>query len=523
MAMELPHSGAWRNALPIMPDSLKRRVLDAFQRIHAQGVLHGDVALKNIVVGINDKVTIMNFGNASCLEGLDHPNISSCPWSALEREMRAVKYIIDYDGAKEKERSLRDLNVDAANCENSGPSNSEILSLALEDMERWDREATDESIQDLVYLESEWINRPLPNDGRALPKRHGDHMRGKMRASRHRKNLSSPLHLSLDIPSTAQVDGLSEASYNPSSSSSLSKRLDLRPSTASPLLEPEPATSEELADIPATIASNFLSAEPASSTASTSRNADLAGSSTTARAIPSDDLSTLDLHHALRHCRREFDSELEEAFNPKRPRLDCETEEKGVTFHPDVNDNGVWATGFPLIAAWDRSPTPFPGGEWLDLEDSDTSYDGSDCGSCLTPRSFLAGVSPVAPPELPLTPGSSSIVTPLEPAVDPQRVMRPTRRWPSLPPRTVVFIDEHGKREVYQLPIAIFAAAKGFVTHEQSADRLHRFEEHPQQKENNGTQPPAGSSRPEINGYNERRIRRSRKRKISDLDDDVDD
>ncbi|KAH7929323.1 hypothetical protein BV22DRAFT_130872 [Leucogyrophana mollusca] len=51
IAMELPHYGVWRTATPGMPVDLKRGVLDAYARIHAQGVLHGDISLHNIFLG----------------------------------------------------------------------------------------------------------------------------------------------------------------------------------------------------------------------------------------------------------------------------------------------------------------------------------------------------------------------------------------------------------------------------------------------------------------------------------------
>ncbi|KAI0036689.1 hypothetical protein K488DRAFT_40545, partial [Vararia minispora EC-137] len=51
VAMEPPHPIWWFEASSSIPDVLKAKIVVAYQRIHAQGVLHGDVALRHMLIG----------------------------------------------------------------------------------------------------------------------------------------------------------------------------------------------------------------------------------------------------------------------------------------------------------------------------------------------------------------------------------------------------------------------------------------------------------------------------------------
>lgn len=53
MAMELPHPHSWRVADRSLSADEKRAIVDAYAQIHAHGVLHGDVALRHILVGMS--------------------------------------------------------------------------------------------------------------------------------------------------------------------------------------------------------------------------------------------------------------------------------------------------------------------------------------------------------------------------------------------------------------------------------------------------------------------------------------
>jgi hypothetical protein len=51
MAMEPPHPHAWRVADRSLSVGEKYAIVDAYAQIHARGVLHGDVALRHMLIG----------------------------------------------------------------------------------------------------------------------------------------------------------------------------------------------------------------------------------------------------------------------------------------------------------------------------------------------------------------------------------------------------------------------------------------------------------------------------------------
>jgi hypothetical protein len=52
MAMEPPHPHAWRVADRSLSVGEKYAIVDAYAQIHARGVLHGDVALRHMLIGM---------------------------------------------------------------------------------------------------------------------------------------------------------------------------------------------------------------------------------------------------------------------------------------------------------------------------------------------------------------------------------------------------------------------------------------------------------------------------------------
>ena len=50
-AMVPPHDVGWEEIRPDVSAVTKERAVEAFQLIHARGVLHGDVALRHILLG----------------------------------------------------------------------------------------------------------------------------------------------------------------------------------------------------------------------------------------------------------------------------------------------------------------------------------------------------------------------------------------------------------------------------------------------------------------------------------------
>ncbi|KAF8506930.1 hypothetical protein F5888DRAFT_1646516 [Russula emetica] len=106
MAMELPHPHSWRIADRSLSTDEKRAIVDAYAQIHARGVLHGDVALRHILIGKDGKPTIINFRRASCLRPAMKIGLGSCSTHEFQLEMRQVKFLLDYEGAREFEYQL---------------------------------------------------------------------------------------------------------------------------------------------------------------------------------------------------------------------------------------------------------------------------------------------------------------------------------------------------------------------------------------------------------------------------------
>ncbi|KAG9314528.1 hypothetical protein JVU11DRAFT_5325 [Chiua virens] len=90
-------------ASPNMPDALKEKVIAAFEKIHAQGVLHGDPELRHMLIGADGKVMIIDFGMSRA--NREHPSvgIERAEPEEFRLEMRKVKYKLDYMGARKKE------------------------------------------------------------------------------------------------------------------------------------------------------------------------------------------------------------------------------------------------------------------------------------------------------------------------------------------------------------------------------------------------------------------------------------
>ena len=92
-----------------MPEILKRRCVEAFEKLHARGILHGDPDLRHILINADAKVTIIDFkasATSTPLEnvGLEEVGLRKASPEEFRLEMRRVKFQLDYDGAREKER-----------------------------------------------------------------------------------------------------------------------------------------------------------------------------------------------------------------------------------------------------------------------------------------------------------------------------------------------------------------------------------------------------------------------------------
>ena len=103
ITMEMPHSSFWIESSPSMPHALKERVIAAFEKIHAQGVLHGDPELRHMLIGADGKVMIIDFGMSRAIREHASLGIERAEPEEFRLEMRKVKYKLDYMGAREKE------------------------------------------------------------------------------------------------------------------------------------------------------------------------------------------------------------------------------------------------------------------------------------------------------------------------------------------------------------------------------------------------------------------------------------
>lgn len=53
LAMELPNPTGWRSADPYLSAELKDKIIIAYQIIHRRNILHNDVKLENMLIGMS--------------------------------------------------------------------------------------------------------------------------------------------------------------------------------------------------------------------------------------------------------------------------------------------------------------------------------------------------------------------------------------------------------------------------------------------------------------------------------------
>ncbi|KAH8104615.1 hypothetical protein BXZ70DRAFT_598988 [Cristinia sonorae] len=109
LALKAPDAIRWFRASNKMSDALKARVVRAYQKIHARGVVHGSVKLKNMLISTDGRVTLLDFSNGRSVD----PNGIVGPAAAedLVREMDKVKKTLFYD--EYKHLQYRDLSLAA--------------------------------------------------------------------------------------------------------------------------------------------------------------------------------------------------------------------------------------------------------------------------------------------------------------------------------------------------------------------------------------------------------------------------
>ncbi|KAJ7919158.1 hypothetical protein B0H13DRAFT_263333 [Mycena leptocephala] len=103
VAMEPPHHSFWIEASADMPYVLKKRCVEAFEKLHAAGVHHGDIELRHMLIGGDARVTIIDFQASRALEPNAAVKLEAATPDELRLEMRKVKFKLDYDGARVRE------------------------------------------------------------------------------------------------------------------------------------------------------------------------------------------------------------------------------------------------------------------------------------------------------------------------------------------------------------------------------------------------------------------------------------
>lgn len=102
LSMGPPHHVFWIEASPDMPDALKERCVEAFKKLHACGVLHGNVELKNILIGGDAKITLINLHKGRALVANEVVHLAGATPAELKLEMRKVKFMLNHRDAREQ-------------------------------------------------------------------------------------------------------------------------------------------------------------------------------------------------------------------------------------------------------------------------------------------------------------------------------------------------------------------------------------------------------------------------------------
>jgi hypothetical protein len=103
IAMELPHPVFWMEASASMPVVLKDCVVDAFRKLHERGIVHGDVALRHILIGADARVTLIDFQASRADEPNEELDLAMTYPGEKDLEIRRVRFLLNMDNARKKE------------------------------------------------------------------------------------------------------------------------------------------------------------------------------------------------------------------------------------------------------------------------------------------------------------------------------------------------------------------------------------------------------------------------------------
>ncbi|KAI0824228.1 hypothetical protein BC628DRAFT_1420311 [Trametes gibbosa] len=105
LLMELPHHSFWMEASADMPNVLKKSVIHCYVILHSRGILHGEPELRNMLIGGDGRVTLVNFHAARAREPMPQLGLQPANRNDFALELRQVMYKLDYEGARVRENA----------------------------------------------------------------------------------------------------------------------------------------------------------------------------------------------------------------------------------------------------------------------------------------------------------------------------------------------------------------------------------------------------------------------------------
>ncbi|TFK76919.1 hypothetical protein BDN72DRAFT_830091 [Pluteus cervinus] len=104
VAMEVPHRVFWIEASKDMPKVLKKKCIEALQKLHDHGVCYRNLSLSKIWIGADAKVLFTDLHDGRSIEPNSAVFLRRARQVDMEGEMQKLKVLLDYDGAHNTER-----------------------------------------------------------------------------------------------------------------------------------------------------------------------------------------------------------------------------------------------------------------------------------------------------------------------------------------------------------------------------------------------------------------------------------
>jgi hypothetical protein len=128
--LEAPHSCFWIEASPDMPYTLKTMCVEALQRVHRSGVLHGSLSLCKVLISPNATVSIYDFRTSRLTFELPNilKDVQLATQDDMDREMAQFKRDLRYNPAfPENMGFFSGLKREAQELFRKRPSNSKLF------------------------------------------------------------------------------------------------------------------------------------------------------------------------------------------------------------------------------------------------------------------------------------------------------------------------------------------------------------------------------------------------------------